>query len=119
MRFRGCVVDFRGDWQWFKQIFGVAGWKVDNPNLQVCFKCRCTVGNMDDFGPTAQWRQTFYTPASYLQEAVSPHSGLNLDPLNYVPGFTWMNMIPEKNPNQNLFWGYGAIGLWGYRAIGR
>ena len=64
---RGSLVQVRGDWQFYCQVFYFPAW---NSNERMCPFCRAS--NVDkaclwtDFGPNATWRDRRWTHESYL-----------------------------------------------------
>ena len=64
--YRGCLVQVRGDWQWFCQIFGFPQWNSE----RCCPFCRASstvpARTYTDFGFAAGWRATRFTHESYL-----------------------------------------------------
>eukprot|EP00969_Alexandrium_andersonii_P268287 11855465-Alexandrium_andersonii.AAC.1 len=52
--FWGCLIQARGDWSWFKQVFHFPGWA----NKQICWRCQAdTEGHpWTDFSLKANWR---------------------------------------------------------------
>ena len=90
---RGGLIDYRGDWSWYKQVFGITGWRGGPPTARICYRCACTVAQMGEFGMNASWRPTIYTPTSYLEELRTGRLSLDTGPL-VVPGFTWVYLRP-------------------------
>ena len=91
MRMRGCLVDVRGDWDWYKYLFGVAGWQLGPATKPICYRCACTVGQLHEFGLDASWRRTLRGPREYLELART--TALYTAPLA-VPGFSWCMLRP-------------------------
>ena len=77
----------RGDWAWYKQMFGFSGWASTN----MCWMCHATQPTgpfpYTDFSSSSGWRKTKHTMASFSR-------GLRLNkiipsPLFSAPGFLW------------------------------
>ena len=60
--FRASLQQCRGDWAWFKQLFGFKGWSSN----QMCWLCSCTKSTMTDFDLGAEWRACRHTTGSML-----------------------------------------------------
>ena len=48
---RGCLAEVRGDWKFFKELFGFPGW---NTNLGTCWLCKGTPGTLRGVGRGTQ-----------------------------------------------------------------
>eukprot|EP00959_Pyramimonas_sp_CCMP1952_P232803 4865604-Pyramimonas_sp.AAC.1 len=77
-RFRGCCVDYRGDWEWLKKVYGVQGWSrcTDGAHVRCCWRCPCTVSQLPDFSLAAPWRQGEYSTEDYLQMLLTDRQDL-------------------------------------------
>jgi hypothetical protein len=81
----GCnalLVQCRGDWQWYCQLFGLNSWSA----TEMCWKCRAKKQPEDplyfgNFCMDAAWRATCVSDEAYLQEQSI------LSPMFQAPGF--------------------------------
>ena len=89
LMFQGAVVQKRGDWPWFKQIFDIVGWKAEGASKRVCFKCACTGEGGEcpytDASLSAAWRRTMVSHPEWFQRAL--REGRYLSVLWSLPGF--------------------------------
>ena len=84
--FKGCLIQIRGDWAFYKQAFNVPSWSSE----EICWLCRATrsIGSELDFrkcGLDAKWRQKRYGPTEFL--AKLRYHGL-VSKLFKTPGLT-------------------------------
>eukprot|EP00959_Pyramimonas_sp_CCMP1952_P283825 5932781-Pyramimonas_sp.AAC.2 len=93
MKVRGILIDFRGDWCWYKQVFGVQGWRGGPSTAKICYRCPCTVADLPKFDLFANWRRDLYTPKRYLELARLGDGDLDFSPMA-IPGFTWTYLRP-------------------------
>ena len=80
---RGCLGEVRGDWKFFKELFGLPGWKT---NLGTCWLCKGTPGTLRDVGLHARWgkeRRTFGELLEYIVQ-----SGVPISPVFGAPWLT-------------------------------
>ena len=56
-------MQLRGDWTFFKSVFGFAGWAGN----EICWKCKANKGDLPytDCSGNAEWRKHRYTDASF------------------------------------------------------
>ena len=54
MNLRGCLVEVRGDWNFYKSVFSFPQW---NERTGICWRCTCTPEQVREFGAEAPWRQ--------------------------------------------------------------
>jgi hypothetical protein len=82
--FHGALLQVRGDWSWFKQLFGFKGWASSS----ICWRCGANRSDQPfwDFSLTAAWRASRQTTLGFLQRLRS--EGQTLSPLFGAPGFT-------------------------------
>ena len=81
--FFGVLMQIRGDWSFYKTLFGFKGWAS---KTSICWLCRANRENMKDFSPSAIWRKQRHTTASILK--ILKESGVALCVLFTVPAFT-------------------------------
>jgi len=83
--FQGVLLQARGDWAWFNQVFSFPNWNAK----ALCWRCRATQEGPLAYtkcGLLAAWRNTRYKPGEYLRQQVRENS--NPSPLFACPGFT-------------------------------
>ena len=78
---RASLQQTRGDWAWYKQIFGFKGWS----GTHICWMCNVTKRNMNQFKFNASWRTNRHTTASMMN--MIRLSGVVLSVLFSIPGF--------------------------------
>ena len=65
---RGCLVQARGDWEWYTLVFGFPRW--DGADM-MCPYCRasstCRARSWTDFSAAAGWRDTLWSHESYMR----------------------------------------------------
>ena len=64
----GCIAQC-ADWQWFKAVLGLRGWRGEGPQKHCCWICGAgfnDVHNCFDFSRTAAWRATRTTMQQFL-----------------------------------------------------
>ena len=83
----GAVLQYRGDWAWMKQAFGLTGWKGEGKNGRVCWKCMADKCDhpFTDMALGAAWRRTMITHAGFL--GYSLLTGSMLSNIFSIPGF--------------------------------
>eukprot|EP00959_Pyramimonas_sp_CCMP1952_P440916 9230957-Pyramimonas_sp.AAC.1 len=81
---KGGIIDIRGDWSWYKQVFGVTGWGGGPPDAKNCYRCACTVAQLGKLGLDASWRSTIYAPKSHLESLRTGELELDTGPLAIV-----------------------------------
>lgn len=52
---RACLVEIRGDWKMFFEVFGLPSWAETGG---ICFRCTCTKAQLRQVGLDAPWRGT-------------------------------------------------------------
>ena len=87
---RAGVIRKRGDWDWLKQGLGLQGWR---DGKRVCWKCDCTKDCMRDFGPRAQWKESFFSHTSFLTDMYMTNRFVM--PLLRLPGFMIDYVLPD------------------------
>ena len=50
---QAALCELRGDWAMFKETLNLPGWQGKGP---ICFKCNCTLEQLDQVSKTAAWR---------------------------------------------------------------
>ena len=77
------LVQNRGDWAWFKQLFKFKGWA----SAQICWRCEANRSDKPfwDVGPDARWRKFRLTTAGLMSQLRA--LGVELSPLFSCPGF--------------------------------
>lgn len=83
--FRGALMQARGDWQWYNQVFQFPSWS----SLSICWRCKASQDGRFAYwkcGPRAAWRKTRYAAGEFL--ALQQQQGLQPSPLFSCPGFT-------------------------------
>eukprot|EP00969_Alexandrium_andersonii_P250646 11078119-Alexandrium_andersonii.AAC.1 len=82
--FQGALLQARGDWSYYKQVFGFPSWAAK----QICW--RCLAGTQEhpwtSFGSRASWRTARCTPGQFLKR--QRDNGVQPSPLFSIPGFT-------------------------------
>lgn len=74
----GMLVEVRGDWDAYKNWFGLAGWNTTN----CCYRCQATSTDIRDPSLSAAWRSQRKTLWQHLQECNF------VTPLFSIPGVT-------------------------------
>ena len=66
--YRGALVQIRGDWEFYTQLFGFPTWQN---NIRMCPFCRASssiLGRLwTDFSRSAGWRNTIFSHESYME----------------------------------------------------
>ena len=109
--FHGVLLQARGDWAWFNQVFNFPHWNAK----ALCWRCKATQGGnlaYNKCGPTAPWRSTRLAPGAYLDHQVS--NQMNPSPLFACPGFSieqvsigalhCMDLGVTQDVLGNIFW---------------
>ena len=63
----GCLVELRGDWQWYSSVFAFPSWA----NTSMCWCCEATqqgATSFRDTGSTAAWRSKRMTAEQFLEQ---------------------------------------------------
>ena len=78
------LVQARGDWAWYKQLFSFPSWASHS----ICWKCGANTGDMDytQFGVKAAWRRHRYTAREFFIR--QREHGIAPSPLFKCPNFT-------------------------------
>ena len=86
--FHGALMQARGDWSYYKQVFGFPSWA----SKQICWKCLAGTEThpWTDFGPGASWRLARCTPGQFFKR--QRDNGIEPSPLFSIPGFS-LNMV--------------------------
>ena len=82
--FFAYLCEVRGDWAWFKQMFGFKGWASEN----ICWRCEANKSDKPywDCTLSALWRAARLTSAGLVRLLRSQGQAVN--PLFSAPGFT-------------------------------
>ena len=88
LHFKGYLAQCRGDWQWFKWLFGFKGWAGQN----VCWRCGANKTDCPywDASPGAAWRVLRYGTGMFLD--MVRQNGVAISPLFSCPGFDMLNI---------------------------
>ena len=78
------LMQLRGDWPFFKSVFGFAGWAGN----EVCWRCKANKSNLPyhDCSANAKWRKHRYTDASF--RAAMAAAGVAASVIFGIPGFS-------------------------------
>ena len=81
--FNGVLMQARGDWAWFRELFGFPSWSSN----RICWRCRAdrSVRPFTDFSSTALWRSSRISPTEFFAEQAA--QGIPINPLFSCPGF--------------------------------
>ena len=84
----GSLVQCRGDWAWFKQLFSFPSWS----GKEICWLCRANRSDKDftAFGLKAAWRKHRYTQREFFTQ--QRLQGIMPSPLFNCPNFQ-LNMV--------------------------
>ena len=79
LRFRGVLLQVRGDWMFYKQMFHFPSWSAK----RICWKCEACSDELDlcnykNCSSTAQWRVKRLTQDSFFQQLLE--AGLSICP---------------------------------------
>jgi hypothetical protein len=95
--FKGGFVQFRGDWQFNKQVFNLTGWKGEGVDKRICWKCHANASDgplsFKKTSKSALWRQTMVTNAAFLLGSVLEGSFLSI--IFSFPGFVVSYFIAD------------------------
>ena len=82
--FNAALLQLRGDWPFFKSIFGFKGWA----GHEICWRCRANRADVpfDDCTTSAEWRKRRHTEASFA--ALQKRQGVSRSVLHAFPGFS-------------------------------
>ena len=83
----GVLLQVRGDWCHYKQMFQFAGWGGEGPDKRCCWVCKANKGTLPFTDPSvhAEWRRTMISHATYLTDCES--DGKTPPALFSIPGF--------------------------------
>lgn len=86
--FRAYLSQCRGDWPWFKSLFGFKGWAGKN----VCWRCKANRSNIPFTDPSARakWRKSRLSTAEF--NLCCEQNGFPISPLFAIPLFTIENI---------------------------
>ena len=82
----GChalLLQVRGDWAWYKALFGFKGWA----SKEICWRCKANCSDIPwtDTSTAAAWRTSRYRTSELL--ARQTEQGISVNPLFSLPGF--------------------------------
>jgi hypothetical protein len=80
---KGCLVEVRGDWKWFADVFGLPYW---NQVGGICWLCKCTKAQLRQVGLDAPWRQQPLSQNELLERCLA--RGRAISPIFGVPFVT-------------------------------
>ena len=88
MTARAYLAQAKGDWAWYKQLFGFSGWSSNN----TCWRCRANKTDTPywDPRPSAKWKRKRLTPQQTFRQILD--NGFRISPLFSIPGFTVANI---------------------------
>ena len=83
----GChalLLQVRGDWAWYKALFGFKGWA----SKEICWRCMANCSDIPwtDTSTAAAWRTSRYRTSELL--ARQTEQGISVNPLFSLPGFS-------------------------------
>lgn len=79
----GMLLEIRGDWEAYKNFFGLAGWNDSN----CCYRCQATSSDIRDPSLSAPWRSQRKTYWQHFEECKF------VSPLFSVPGVTLATFV--------------------------
>ncbi len=113
--FRACLLQCRGDWQWFKALFGFKGWASAN----ICWRCRANRSDVPftDPSPNALWRfhRIHTSEFNYLCEL----NGYDISPLFAIPFFTVENICIDVLHDCDLGFTQEVLGSVMFGGLGK
>lgn len=80
---KACLVEVRGDWKWFADVFGLPYW---NDAGGICWRCKCTKAQLREVGLDAAWRQLPLSQEELLARCLARGKGIS--PIFGVPFIT-------------------------------
>ena len=115
LTFRGCLLQSRGDWPWFKWLFGFKGW--NSPDY-VCWRCRANSSTIPywDASPGAKWHKHRHTEGRFA--ALIRENCQQMSPLFSIPGFTMMNICIDMLHAVDLGIAQEIVGNVFFEALG-
>ena len=83
----GChalLLQVRGDWAWYKALFGFKGWA----SKEICWRCKANCSDIPwtDTSTAAAWRTSRYRTSELL--ARQTEQGISVNPLFSLPGLS-------------------------------
>lgn len=96
-QFYGCLIAIKGDLEFYNQSLGLPRWSVNKGPCLFCNAQGKGPSNWRNFLPTAPWKDTQWTPASW--RAWPEHSKC---PLFRVPGITASNAMVDYMHTKHL-----------------
>jgi hypothetical protein len=93
MKTKGGVVEARGDWQFYKQVFGLTGWKAEGVLQRVCFRCFANIDTLDFRinSLSALWRTTIISHAGFMANAFATEGFVSV--VFSLPGFIFAYIL--------------------------
>jgi len=82
--FHGLLIQARGDWAWYKQLFSFPSWAAKH----ICWQCGANTGDKDytQFGLQAAWRRHRYSAKEFF--TLQMQQGIVASPLFQCPNFS-------------------------------
>ena len=100
-----CLVQVRGDWCFFNQVFGFPQW---NTKAGCCWLCSIILESLREVGVDASWRQGRFTGQEFMAKLRERHG--KVSPLFSVPGLTLSCFKPDWLHAMDLGIGADAMG---------
>jgi len=110
--FHGVLLQCRGDWQWYTQMFSFPNWASKQG---ICWRCKATQEGPCSWrkgGPRAAWRRARYNKGEFMAKLIN--DGKTINPLFGCPGFTLecicigalhaMDLGVSQDILGNIFW---------------
>ena len=93
MGIRGQLQQCRGDWPWFKWLFGFKGWQS---NDQICWRCRANKSSIPYWHASkkAKWMKYRLSQRDFANLIVE--NGFAMSPLFSIPGFDFYNICIDS-----------------------
>ena len=88
LEFKGALLQKRGDWAWLKQLMNLHGWKGEGPDKRMCWLCRASItetNNFRDAALSAAWRATAVSDSDFMRDIFV--DGTYVSQMWNIPGF--------------------------------
>ena len=115
MRCRALLLECRGDWSWFKELFGFPSWSAKS----ICWMCAANRSDypFDDFGPRAPWRTRMFSAEEFFGR--QRQARVTRSPLFDCPAFKLSMVVDDVLHCLNLGVSQDALGNLFYDAVNR